>query len=87
MKATYTKLRTGDWGLRIEGARVGEGTPVVVVKRSGERKSERVGRVVWSGNGVTLATISRSATRRTSRRDPDQPIVHRAPGGAVWFEY
>lgn len=54
MSATYTKLKDGTWGLRIVGAIT---ATVTVRKKSGEEKQERVGRVLWSGNGITLATI------------------------------
>lgn len=64
MQATYTKLRNGDWGIRIQGAaRVGD--EVTVTKKSGETRIETVRSVVWSGEGVTLATI---AQRESSRR-------------------
>jgi hypothetical protein len=54
--ATYTKLRDGSWGLRIVGSAT-PGSQISVAKKSGERKMETVGRVVFAGNGVTLATI------------------------------
>lgn len=58
MKVTFTKLKSGDWGLRIEGGTVREGQAVTVAKKDGTSDSKTVGKVLWTGNGVTLATIS-----------------------------
>lgn len=58
---TYTKLRDGSWGLRVNsGQTVKSGQSVTVTKKSGETKAETVGKVLWTGNGVTLATIAQS---------------------------
>ena len=62
---TYTKLRNGDWGLRIDGS-VEAGATVTATKKSGETKTERVGRVLWAGNGITLASIATNGTGRSS---------------------
>lgn len=58
--ATYTKLRSGEWGIRVMG-RVAAGDRVTVKKQSGESKVETIGSVVWSGQGVTLCSIARAA--------------------------
>lgn len=58
--ATYTKLRTGNWGIRVEGTAVTVGTSVTVRKASGETKVERVVAIVWQGNGITLCAIGAS---------------------------
>jgi hypothetical protein len=57
---TYTKLSNGNWGLRIQSGqtRIQSGDSIVVTKKSGETKNEKVGKIVWTGNGVTLATIA-----------------------------
>jgi len=57
--ATYTKLNDGTWGLRSTES-ITAGVTVTVTKKSGETKVETVGKVIWSGNGVTLATIASS---------------------------
>ena len=75
-EATYTKLRSGDWGIRINLAVYPEpetGSLLNVAKRSGETKQERVSRVLWTGDGyngqpVALATIERTARSRTGKR-------------------
>jgi hypothetical protein len=65
MANTYTKLRDGSWGVRIHGS-ASAGQTVNVTKKSGEVKAETICRVIWTGNGVTLASIqptARAATR------------------------
>lgn len=61
-QVTCTKLRDGSWGLR--GANLTPGATVTVAKKSGETKTETVGRVLWTGNGVSLATIAGSMGER-----------------------
>lgn len=61
--AGYTKLRDGSWGIRVPGA-VADGDEITVVKRNGEAKLERVGRVLWQGEGVSLCTIAASAPKQ-----------------------
>lgn len=57
MATTYTKLRDGSWGLRVEGPAPAAGQTVTVTKKSGETKAEKIGKVLWTGNGVSLCTI------------------------------
>jgi hypothetical protein len=53
--ATWARLRDGAWGLRVQGeARTGD--TVRAVRASGASALVRVGRIVWSGEGVTLCT-------------------------------
>ncbi len=63
---TYTKLRSGDWGLRATGVTLVPGRQVAVTKKSGGTSTVCVGEILWTGDGVTLATIrqeQRSSTR------------------------
>lgn len=61
-KATYTKLRSGAWGVRIEGPAPAEGTTITVTTKAGAVKTETIERVLWSGNGIALcAIVARSA--------------------------
>jgi len=46
MQGTYTRLRSGEWGLRIEGC-ANTDDPVRVTKRNGSSEIEFVGRVIW----------------------------------------
>jgi len=65
MKATYSKLKSGDWGIRVEGV-VKPGATVTVVKKDGSTKSETVSRVLWTGNGISLCAIGASGNGRRS---------------------
>lgn len=78
--ATFTKLRDGDWGLRIVGPHAVEpGQTITVMKKSGETSSERVGEVVWSdGKGVTLAKIGQRAATPAAPRPAAQSYSYRS---------
>jgi len=58
--ATYTKLKSGEWGVRIpcEAAK-GERATVAVRTKAGDLKYESVV-VIWSGSGVSLCSINRN---------------------------
>ena len=56
MANTYTKLKSGAWGVKVSGE-TKAGEKVEVVKRDGSHKFETVASVVWSGNGVSLCSI------------------------------
>lgn len=74
MSATYTKLRSGEWGIRISGT-AKKGDRVTVTKKSGESKIETVRNVVWSGNGITLCAVERqepSYDRGSSQRSVER---------------
>jgi len=60
MATTYTKLRDGSWGVRVEGPAPAAGLTVTVTKKSGETKAEKIGKVLWTGNGVSLCSIEGS---------------------------
>jgi hypothetical protein len=90
---SYTKLRNGDWGLRAPEA-TRDGEILNVTKKSGERKTETVGTVIWRGNGVALCTIASTQDQLQHggrAHDNGQPIVHtfRGPDGKTraWTEY
>ena len=58
MIGTYTKLRSGEWGVRLAGElRVASGDVLTVQKKSGELKTEIAKTVVYVGQGVTLVAI------------------------------
>jgi len=68
---TYTKLRNGEWGLR--GQNLTEGSTVTVTKKSGETKTEKVGRVIWRGSdGTCLAAKGDSSPSRPSSPSYDR---------------
>jgi formamidopyrimidine-DNA glycosylase len=94
--ATYTKLKSGNWGIRVQSEEVEAGNEIPVTKKSGETKIEVVERVLWTGNGISLCAIRQSqyscsssrssyTRRRGGCRDCGGPIVdarhHRAMHG------
>lgn len=68
MTATYTKLRDGSWGIRVDSP-VAPGTTITVTKKSGETKTETVSHVLWSGQGVTLCSIAQSRHGHSHRHN------------------
>lgn len=68
LKATYKQLKNGAWGIRVGGI-VLAGETITVTKRDGSSKVETIGRVLWTGDGVSICTIKRSAGSRGSRRN------------------
>lgn len=65
--ASYTKLRSGEWGVRSTTP-IEAGQVVSVTKKSGETKTETISKVLWSGNGVWLASIGARSDSRSGRR-------------------
>lgn len=61
--ATYTKLKTGNWGIRVNSESVRDGQTVNVTKKSGESKIETISKVLWRGNGVALCAIGETSRR------------------------
>ena len=68
MNATYTKLRSGEWGIRVTGNAPVAGQFVTVTKRDGTTKKETVTRVLWSGDGVYLCAIAPKASSSPPKR-------------------
>lgn len=58
-KATYSKLKSGDWGVRVEGL-VRPGAAISVAKKDGATKTETIANVLWTGGGISLCAIERS---------------------------
>lgn len=63
--ATFTKLRSGEWGLRVIG-KAGPGDRVLAKRQSGQAQILVCGEVVWSGTDhgdfITVTTISKTRT-------------------------
>jgi hypothetical protein len=79
MKATYTKLRSGEWGIRVEGnPKIGQ--TLTVIKKSGESRNETIAKIVWSGGGVSLCAITRADAGTAMR--PNRPSKGRWTGCA-----
>lgn len=65
MSFSYTKLKSGDWGLRFAGPgdKYQAGAVVDVTTKAGAKKRETLGNRVWTGtdregNDVTLWSIA-----------------------------
>lgn len=54
--ATFTKLRSGNWGVRVP-FQVAPEDIVTVTKKSGTTKNVVIGKIVWRGKGVAIAEI------------------------------
>lgn len=65
MLASYTKLRDGSWGIRVQGS-AKAGQVVVVRKKDNTSKDETIERVLWTGDGISLCSIGRSQQTRAS---------------------
>lgn len=52
---TWTKLKDGSWGIRIEGV-ANPGETIWVSRKDGGRAPVVVGQILWTGGGVMLAT-------------------------------
>jgi len=63
--ATYTKLRTGAWGVRVPSGRVQPGDTVTVTTRAGERKIEEIERVVWTDGQIAICAVRRAGGAST----------------------
>lgn len=61
-KTTYTKLRSGAWGIRTEGYIPNSGVSVLVTKKDGTTKREHVAEVVWSDRQKNVSICSLQST-------------------------
>lgn len=54
--ATYTRLRNGEWGVKVQGM-VHVGQNVVVKKRNGDMKNVRILKVLWTNGETSICVI------------------------------
>jgi hypothetical protein len=78
MSATYTKLKSGDWGVRFESPNKPQvGSTITAQTKDGTVKAETIERVLWSGpdsktgKQIHLCAIRKSERRSSSSRDSD----------------
>lgn len=69
---TFSKLKTGNWGIRAT-AKVAEGDRVPVTKKDGTIKIETVAKVVWTDN----ATVWLCAIGAPEAKPASQPRARR----------
>lgn len=60
---TFTKLRSGEWGITTSD-NVTVGQTVTVTKKSCETQTVKIAKIVWSGNGKSICAIE--STRRNN---------------------
>jgi hypothetical protein len=80
---TYTKLRSGSWGVRIVGSTPTPGTAVNVSKKDGTVKQETIAKVVWSGLDRAGQRVSLCAIEPSTREDSSsfRPVPAKAESG------
>jgi len=76
-EATFKKLKDGSWGLLVNSESVRPGDDVLTITKAGKREVKTVGKVVWSGNGVTICTIGDDSS--SSRGRPSAPHGRPSP--------
>lgn len=59
MKVIYTKLRSGEWGLKIIGSDVEAGDTVAVRKKDGSTQYETIDRIVYENDNYFICTIKK----------------------------
>ena len=83
MKATPTKLKSGDWGATVKSTDVSVGDTITVTTRAGKTWDATVAKVVWTGNGVAIvATDSKS----TKARSGYVPAARNSRGYCVYMQ-
>ena len=65
MEATWTKLKSGAWGVRVPGPAI-EGACITVRKKSGETANVTVREVVWSNGDISLCTVQGKKSTHSS---------------------
>lgn len=76
--ASYTKLKSGEWGVRSE-TQAPEGATIEVKTKAGEVKSETITKQVWTGRDrdgriVYLYAIAQRARVSNGRRGRRLPL-------------
>lgn len=65
--ATPTKLRSGEWGARVEGS-VRTGDTITIRTKAGKMWDARVERVVWTDGAVSIVATASAPRRSYGRR-------------------
>lgn len=64
--ATWIKLKSGEWGVRVVGS-AAVGQSVTATNKAGKSSVVVVAKVVWAGNGVSLCAIESREPAGASR--------------------
>jgi hypothetical protein len=65
--ASPMKLKSGEWGARVQGA-ARQGDIITIVTKAGKTWQARVERVLWTGDGVAICATSSLDRSGPSRR-------------------
>jgi len=68
-EASFTKLRNGDWGLRVTKP-VAAGDVVLAKTKANVYSNQTVGEVLWNGDGVWLCTIGEKPKKAEKKPTP-----------------
>lgn len=64
----FTRLRSGEWGIKGPANRIRVGSSVYAEQRSGKRTVVKVTRIIWTGADTAIAAIEQDAKTRTTGR-------------------
>ena len=64
--ASYTKLRSGEWGVRVHGE-VKPGDRLVVTTNSLKARTEEIDKVIWRGDDVAVCSLVPRPRRKRPR--------------------
>jgi hypothetical protein len=88
MSITFSKLRSGEWGIRGPASAIKAGANVTVTKRDGSTTDAIVYRVVWTDQTVTLASILQKPKYRRPNQDSySAPETANDSGAAHYTNY
>ena len=59
INATPTKLRSGDWGAKVQGS-VQHGDALRITTKAGKSWTATVAKVIWSGDGVAIVATAKN---------------------------
>lgn len=60
-QASPTKLRSGEWGAKVQTADIHEGQAIEITTKGGKSWTATVTKVVWRGDGVAIVATGQRA--------------------------
>ena len=67
MEGTWTKLRSGEWGARVETTSLTMGAKLTMRRKDGATSVVTIDKIVWQGQGVSVCAVSKSAAPKKER--------------------
>ncbi len=80
MAISYTKLKSGDWGVRSDQA-LKEGEVISVTTKAGKTNTETVKKVIWTDGKAWLAAIEAKRQRPYECEECGDRVT---PGTQCW---